>query len=397
MAAALRLPAADGEETSPFDLSPAIALLHSLSYFHPSSIPEPPAHPAPVTNRKTFEPNLPLRESSASSAPLAVYPGDLCLPNVSRKNPFRELLSAGAVGADTREPIKSVPLKSTNTHHIIKSVPVQQESQNSKKSSKPSVCKLIKLGGQQRRSQPSSKRSAADPASPVKRRNEMIARVQDLSHNMNSYATAVAPKLRKTSDGVHVFVDHSNINIGFFESIKKLFSTGYRSLPNIHLSLDTLVTILEAGRPTEKKVFAGSTKSQILVSDALRLGYEWNYLERVEKVDESNRGYRSDPSSNESPTKRIVEQAVDEIIVLKMYESLFDYAPSTMVLATGDGNSTEFSDGFYGAVQRSLACGWTVQLFAWKRTLSRSWRKIRSPNFKIFLLDDYIFDLIETE
>ncbi|KAF3928609.1 hypothetical protein AA313_de0204144 [Arthrobotrys entomopaga] len=359
MAAALHPPVEDSKETSPFDLSPAIALLHSLSYFHPSTTPELPTPPAPVTSYTPSGSNIPIYKPDTSDVQLFVPPVEFLLPIISRKNPFQDLLSDGAVNADAYQPIGSIPIQSAGPYQLVKSIPVQSDTQSPKKNLKPSVRKIIKLGAQQRRSQPSSKRSTADPTSPVKQ---------------------------------------TIINIGFFESIKKLLSTGYRSLPNIYLSLDTLVNILETGRPTEKKVIAGSTKSQALVSSALRLGYEWNYLERVEKFDEpTSRGYRSDPSSNESLTKRIVEQAVDEIIVLKMYESLFDYAPGTMVLATGDGNSTEFSEGFYGAVQRSLASGWTVQLFAWKRTLSRSWKKIRSPNFKIYLLDEHIFELIETQ
>lgn len=88
--------------------------------------------------------------------------------------------------------------------------------------------------------------------------------------------------------------------------------------------------------------------------------------------------------------QRQAEQCVDEVIIMKMLESLVDYEPSTIVLATGDGNVAEFSGGFFDAVGRCLDCGWQVELAAFQCTLSKSWQKIRSPSFQIILLDKYI-------
>lgn len=80
---------------------------------------------------------------------------------------------------------------------------------------------------------------------------------------------------------------------------------------------------------------------------------------------------------------------------MKILESLVDYSPSTIVLATGDGNVTEFSEGFFKAVERCLAGGWNVELVAFKRTLSKSWKKLLGPQFRIILLDGYLLDLLQ--
>jgi hypothetical protein len=66
-----------------------------------------------------------------------------------------------------------------------------------------------------------------------------------------------------------------------------------------------------------------------------------------------------------------VEQGVDEILQLKMLESLLDYrTPSTIVLATGDGAKAEYSDGFTKVLERALILGWNVELASWASSLN---------------------------
>jgi hypothetical protein len=98
-----------------------------------------------------------------------------------------------------------------------------------------------------------------------------------------------------------------------------------------------------------------------------------------------------------------VEQGVDEILHLKMCQSIIDTeVPTTMVLATGDGNAAEFSDGFLANVERALKNGWTVELVSWKQQMSAGYRnkKFRAKwgdKFKVIELDDYLESLIDTE
>ncbi|TFK98290.1 hypothetical protein BDV98DRAFT_606872 [Pterulicium gracile] len=83
-----------------------------------------------------------------------------------------------------------------------------------------------------------------------------------------------------------------------------------------------------------------------------------------------------------TPTRpRYHEQGVDELLQLKLHQSLntTDTAPppgSTIVLATGDGNAGEFNEeGFVGPVSVALRRGWRVELYAWEDGLSRVWKR----------------------
>ncbi|KAF9116943.1 hypothetical protein BGX27_008091 [Mortierella sp. AM989] len=65
------------------------------------------------------------------------------------------------------------------------------------------------------------------------------------------------------------------------------------------------------------------------------------------------------------------EQGVDELLHLKMLETLLDHEPATMVLATGDGGDSEFGGGgFYGVIKRALDRGWQVEVVSWEDQLS---------------------------
>ena len=98
------------------------------------------------------------------------------------------------------------------------------------------------------------------------------------------------------------------------------------------------------------------------------------------------------------------EQAVDEILHLKILESLIDYSdkPSTIVLATGDAAVAEYSDGFMKMVERALAKGWMVELVSFKLNTSslykrREFRTKWGQMFRWIQLDDYAEMLIAAE
>ncbi|KAI8605502.1 hypothetical protein EDD21DRAFT_280598, partial [Dissophora ornata] len=65
------------------------------------------------------------------------------------------------------------------------------------------------------------------------------------------------------------------------------------------------------------------------------------------------------------------EQGVDELLHLKMMETLLDHEPATMVVATGDGGDSEFGGGgFYAVIKRALDRGWQVEMVSWEDQLS---------------------------
>lgn len=88
-----------------------------------------------------------------------------------------------------------------------------------------------------------------------------------------------------------------------------------------------------------------------------------------------------------------VEQGVDEILALKICDSVLDYAnrPGLLVLVSGDGAPSEFNpNGFLKYIQHALMLGWAVELWTWKHSISSKYKQLFSDdvNFRIYLLDD---------
>lgn len=239
-------------------------------------------------------------------------------------------------------------------------------------------------------------------------------------------------------DGIHVFIDYSNIFIGFHDVLKRLLNYPPRArLPNIDLSFDALVLLLERRRPVSKRVLAGSSPLLPAFDVAKAIGYETNILDKVYKAKElterqkyfqqnpygpprrhrgnshsnaedtagsGGSGSEMGPSTSAGPVfapEKWVEQGVDEILHLKILESIVDCdVPTTIVLATGDAAEAEYSQGFMKMVERALVKGWKVELMSWRKNVSMAYRRGGFTRkwkdaFRIIELDEYVEDLID--
>lgn len=220
-----------------------------------------------------------------------------------------------------------------------------------------------------------------------------------------------------TQEGIHVFVDASNIMIGFHDAIK--VSRGLPLQAHIRrqpLSFDRLALILERGRPASKRVLVGSENLDA-IGEAKRIGYEVNILDRVLKAKEltprqkklscrTNGSGTSGGSGSETTAAAVfakekwVEQAVDEILHLKILESVVDATePSTMVLATGDAAEAEYSQGFLRMAERALEKGWKVELVSFRKNMSGMYKRKEFKSkwkgrFTIVELDEYMEELL---
>ncbi|KAF9733320.1 hypothetical protein PMIN02_008585 [Paraphaeosphaeria minitans] len=242
--------------------------------------------------------------------------------------------------------------------------------------------------------------------------------------------------MRLTTDqtmaqGIHCFVDASNIMIGF----KNILRERGQYQP-VDLSFDTLALLMERRRPVAKRIYASSQREANplphvakLAETSKAVGYENLIQEQVfiRREDSDRKKFfkdverlgwtkatqlRASGSGSDSETGaatatpisalKWVEQGVDEILHLKMCQSVLDIeVPTTMVLATGDGNAAEHSDGFLANVERALKKGWRVELVSWKQQMSAGYRnrKFRAKwgeQFRIVELDDYLGSLIDT-
>lgn len=219
--------------------------------------------------------------------------------------------------------------------------------------------------------------------------------------------------------GIHVFVDISNITIGFHDTIKLSRRMPLESrIRRVPMSFHNFSLILERGRPAAKRVLVGSDKLPTI--DAARsIGYETNILERVHKAKEmtprqkkfhrtgnatSGNDYTSGSETPAHPApEKWVEQAVDEILHLKILESLIDSdKPATIVLATGDAAEAEYSGGFMKMVERALTKGWMVELVSFQLNTSNAYKRREfhqrwGPMFKLVMLDEYVEEMIDEE
>ncbi|PSN64372.1 hypothetical protein BS50DRAFT_528586 [Corynespora cassiicola Philippines] len=233
---------------------------------------------------------------------------------------------------------------------------------------------------------------------------------------------------KTVADGIHIFVDASNIMIGFNDVLRENGLQGY------NLSFDSLVLLMERRRPVAKRIFAGSQREAApqahvrkLVETSKAVGYEnivneQVYIRREEtekkrffkdvkrlgwvKAAQRRSGSGSDSETGIAPVTpsppKWVEQGVDEILHLKMCQSIIDTeTPTTIVLATGDGAEAEHSDGFLAQVERALKNGWRVELVSWRQQTSGGYRnrKFRAKwgdAFKIIELDSYLESLLDT-
>lgn len=267
---------------------------------------------------------------------------------------------------------------------------------------------------------PKSSRISVQPIAYKSAADRRVGLLTKLLNDFPDYAEIVSQvgrpknKAQNSSRPIHVFVDISNIMIGFHNSVKESRSIPITTrIPRLPLSFENFALILERGRRATKRVLVGSDRFAA-INEAERIGYEANILGRVYKAKHMTprkSRFRKTPSpgsqgragcseTNSAAQERWVEQGVDEILHLKILESLIDTdEPTTIVLATGDAAEAEYSEGFMKMVERALQRGWTVELVSFLQTTSLAYRRegFRSKwqdRFKMINLEGYIEELL---
>lgn len=232
-------------------------------------------------------------------------------------------------------------------------------------------------------------------------RREIVTKKSTRTRRMTTTTTKKLPiplpiPVAISQDPVHVFIDNSNILFGFYaycQDKASKFSNDRNNGENAmkpRMSYESLFTILERERNIQRRVLVASSPLYQPLDDAEQTGYEVSILKRVHKAKGGTSGGNngteffssSPPSSSLSTTIATPgtatmtkhEQCVDELLHLKILESLLDYsAPSTLVLASGDGKDAEFSQGgFFKCVTRALNLGWKVEVVSWQRQISKN-------------------------
>ena len=153
--------------------------------------------------------------------------------------------------------------------------------------------------------------------------------------------------------GRHIFVDNANIYGGAQRAAATLEPGAIWMA--VRLYYRNFFSLIE-GADVTTRTMAGSVPpgNEALWQTARDLGYNTDLLRRVEQDD-----------------GRLIEQAVDEMLHLRIANALLDHdPPQTLVIATGDGRDSEWYTSFPAQAERALKRGWNVEIWSWREQLA---------------------------
>jgi hypothetical protein len=171
---------------------------------------------------------------------------------------------------------------------------------------------------------------------------------------------------------VHLIWDNSNIFLGGKDTCEhrepEVITYAFR------IDFRNVYDLVVNGREVGRRYFGGSVppQAEALWGFVRGLGCETSLLVRVERG----------------------EQAVDEILQLRMSNLLLDFEPpQTMALLSGDGRPSEFGSSFPEQVERAIRKGWNVEIYSWECSMSHKAYDAILQNhraaMKYIRLDDY--------
>jgi hypothetical protein len=175
---------------------------------------------------------------------------------------------------------------------------------------------------------------------------------------------------------VHVFVDNSNV-IGGARGAAETIEPHVPWVA-VRVYFRNLFELIEGGRDVATRVMAGSIPpgNDALWEAARTQGYNTDLLRRVSADD-----------------GRLVEQAVDEMLHLKIANAILDHdPPQTLVILSGDGNMSNYDTSFPKQAERALKHGWSVEVWSWRDQLSKAYEKMVRQgvqNLTVHALDSY--------
>ncbi|TBU45616.1 hypothetical protein BD309DRAFT_989435 [Dichomitus squalens] len=114
--------------------------------------------------------------------------------------------------------------------------------------------------------------------------------------SQSTFADPRGPEPQVEDTLIHVFIDHSNILIGFISYVKKHLHHVARKIKQTHLSHAALALVLERGRPVTRRVLVTSSPLYQPMHTAEDLGYEVRIYARVPDTgDGADRQLHSSP------------------------------------------------------------------------------------------------------
>jgi hypothetical protein len=183
----------------------------------------------------------------------------------------------------------------------------------------------------------------------------------------------VAPAADRSDDvETAIFVDYSNIARG----LRAAADSSWEGR-SARVNFAQLLRLLTAGRPGSRTVLVTDAEEPAGARRAMAdAGFE---------VIERERGRLSG-----------TEQANDETLQVRMYETVAALEPGVLVLATGDGAGASYGRGFIPALAFARAHGWAIELASWTASTNQRLNTfVRQHEGQVVSLDDYYFGLSE--
>jgi hypothetical protein len=179
----------------------------------------------------------------------------------------------------------------------------------------------------------------------------------------------------------HIFLDNSNI-FGGAQSAARAKEGAF--WPCVRIDYQRLFRLLLHNKCNRRtSMLAGSVPpgNEALWQAARDAGFDTTLLRRVD-----------------SDSGRLVEQGVDEAIHLRIANILLDSdVPGTIVLATGDGKTTEQGSSFRQQVRRAATRDWRVEIWSWTDALSPHLRNMQAEfpkQVRVFRLDEWYHGIV---
>lgn len=258
---------------------------------------------------------------------------------------------------------------------------------------------------------------------------EIFARDRDtlLVPRLPAPAVAADPLDYGSKDDTYILIDLSNIYIGFCKAIFARYPsaspTGSARAPGssaLKMDLEALDLVLQRGRSCLRKILCGSYPSRnermaklyhAMFEQGRALGYEVSTMDRIPDTANTASDEEKYVNSTDITAGPLKEHGVDEMLSFQILEVVLSRShkrPGTIVLTTGDGQSSVLvgTIGFYRAVEKALANGWSVELYSFGTSLSQNWVRLRdsmaqlstaakTAKFRIIYLDEFIDHLYD--
>lgn len=156
------------------------------------------------------------------------------------------------------------------------------------------------------------------------------------------------PSVAPAHELAHIFVDLSNLWYGARSEAERRGEDVLR----VRLMAAPLIHVLAGGRRVASAWIVANDDVPEAVTD---------HFARVGTV------IRRESGKNTGQ-----EQANDETLQVRMYETMFSTTPAVMVLGTGDGAGWLQRRGFLPAVDAAKRLGWAVEGVAWSASANRT-------------------------